>query len=722
MSNVIDLSAKLLANEDISVRRANTPTASFDIKSRVLTLPMWQEMTPAIEQMLVGHEVGHALYTTDEYSEPMKENPSIRSYMNVLEDVRIEKMIKQKYPGIRKHMAQGYKELNERDFFEVDGQDVNKMLLIDRINLWFKVGLSANINFNPEEKQFVVRAERTETIQDVIELAQEVFAYSKEEYEKQKQEWEEQAALEADEDGEDEYDDWEQSDDSQPEDPFEEDEESTWEDGGIDSQDSSEETEEEETDGSQYMGSEQGEGDLESKTDRAFAKNLADLADTDTEYKYWKFQDQPSNMFVDYKTVYAEIDEGIQKYREGYDYENGAQHKRFLDFKSETTKNVNYLVKEFEMRKSATEYKRTSVSKTGQLDMKKIFGYQINDDLFKRVAIVKEGKNHGMMILLDWSGSMHNVIQDTIKQVINLAMFCQRVQIPYKVLAFSSQYFRKMTPEQRVAYRESLPEPDDNDIATTRGTMLELFSNKMTSAEFMKMAEVLCDERVLWVRNFALGGTPLNEALVWVYNNLGNYIRQNNIEKMSFITLTDGEGQALAPANGSSFRERQIKEYGKWDEDTQTRTQDVIQEYKHFVRDDITKKEYRWSIHNTKQTTTLLKMIKDRYNTKNIGFYICQNKQRDLYWAVKSNVPTIDPYNMIPDIRKSFRTDGYFGLSGGGRDELFIIPNNRMRITEGKLVADSDMTARKLASNFGKFLNQKKTSRVLLNKFVGWVA
>ena len=117
--NAVDLSAKLLATENISVRRARTQTASFDVKSRVLTLPMWKEMSPVVEGMLVGHEVGHALYTTEDYFEPIRENPKMMGYLNILEDVRIEKLMKRKYPGIRKTMAEGYKELNEKDFFGV---------------------------------------------------------------------------------------------------------------------------------------------------------------------------------------------------------------------------------------------------------------------------------------------------------------------------------------------------------------------------------------------------------------------------------------------------------------------------------------------------------------------------------------------------------------------------------------------------------------------------
>jgi hypothetical protein len=57
-----ELGAKLLANEDISVIRARVSTASFDIKNRVLTLPQWKDLTVTVEGMLIGHEVGHALY------------------------------------------------------------------------------------------------------------------------------------------------------------------------------------------------------------------------------------------------------------------------------------------------------------------------------------------------------------------------------------------------------------------------------------------------------------------------------------------------------------------------------------------------------------------------------------------------------------------------------------------------------------------------------------
>ena len=63
MFNQKDLLAKLLATEDVTVMHANAKTASFDVKNRVLTLPVWNDMTNETYDHLTGHEVGHALYT-----------------------------------------------------------------------------------------------------------------------------------------------------------------------------------------------------------------------------------------------------------------------------------------------------------------------------------------------------------------------------------------------------------------------------------------------------------------------------------------------------------------------------------------------------------------------------------------------------------------------------------------------------------------------------------
>ena len=58
------------------------------------------------------------------------------------------------------------------------------------------------------------------------------------------------------------------------------------------------------------------------------------------------------------------------------------------------------------MKKSADEYRRAATSKTGVLDTNKLHTYKYNDDIFKKVTVIPEGKNHGLVMYLDWSGSM----------------------------------------------------------------------------------------------------------------------------------------------------------------------------------------------------------------------------------------------------------------------------------------------------------------------------
>ena len=84
--------AKLLATEDLIIENRKVSTASFDTERRVLTLPMWEKASGVVYDLLVGHEVGHALHTpADNWTIDYPDVPM--SYVNVLEDVRIEKFM-----------------------------------------------------------------------------------------------------------------------------------------------------------------------------------------------------------------------------------------------------------------------------------------------------------------------------------------------------------------------------------------------------------------------------------------------------------------------------------------------------------------------------------------------------------------------------------------------------------------------------------------------------
>ena len=714
-----ELGAKLLANEDISVIRARVSTASFDIKNRVLTLPQWKDLTPTVEGMLIGHEVGHALYTTDDYLEPLKDNYKLKGYLNILEDVRIEKLMKRKYPGIRKTMNIGYKELNDKDFFGVKKvQDFNLLSLIDRINLYFKAGYQCGVKFDSEEKQFVIRAEHTETIDEVVALGEEIYKYSLDKAIERKKKAHETNPTDLEdledelEDSEfDEYDDesatYDSSDQDDEGDLIEDDggDISKWRAGRSIPTKTVEEKIEEEA-----------EKEIEAKTDTAFEDKLKELADEGTEYRYFKLDERDPiiNPVVGYKTVLSET-AVVEEYFT-------AQDKVELDkFKVDSTRVVNYLIKEFEMRKSASMYKRAQTSKIGSLDMKKIWGYQLNDDLFKRVTVVQKGKNHGMLFLLDWSGSMDGVIDDTVRQVINLAMFCQRAQIPYQVFAFTTQYDlckNEYDHGKIVAKRQEFFSSEGILGNAVNGdfAMLEFFSSKMSNVEFNLMIRRLFNVRRLGYANgYSMGGTPLNEALSYMVGYIPKFMKNHNVEKMSLITLTDGEGGSLSSSNGRYLDDQAL--------DTSNGSYRRIK-VKNFLKDPKTKKDYEIDRSGTTQTEAILRLIKDRYDVNSVGFYICQNGRYSLTSAVKNNLPGFNGNfdGMVENMRKEFKENGFASLKNTGRDDLFIVPQNKLVFEDKDIVVEEKQSARQIARMFTKQMSGQRTSRVLLNKFIGYVA
>jgi hypothetical protein len=333
-----------------------------------------------------------------------------------------------------------------------------------------------------------------------------------------------------------------------------------------------------------------------------------------------------------------------------------------------------------------------------------------------------QGKNHGMIFLLDWSGSMDAVLEDTIKQVINLAMFCQRAQIPYQVFAFTSQYnvLKDYKDEAKMYERKKEFHNQKNLISNAVSTfgLLEFFSSKMSNVEFNTMVRRILQPRLLnrvTAADYSTGGTPLNEALGYMVPYLAKFSKANNVEKMSFITLTDGDGSSLHSS-----------EYRSFDEQRTDRSSSEHKRIKmrHFLQDPVTKNTYQIFKSGSTHTEAILRMIKSRYDINVVGFYICRNQRRDLEQAVKSNLPSFEgsTYTMVDVMRREFRENGFASIKNTGRDELFIVPQNKLIVEEGELVVDEKQNARQIAKNFGKMLSGRKTSRVLLNQFIGYVA
>ena len=176
--------AKLLATEDLVVEHKKVETACFNVHTRVLTLPMWEKASSVVYDMLVGHEVGHALYTPDEDWTLKVQIPP--QFVNVVEDARIEKMMKRRYPGLSKTFYRGYDQLSRDDFFKLEDEDISTFSLADRINLYFKIGSFVDIVFeNLEESNLVKKVADAETFDDVLKVSEELYKYCKEQQEKE---------------------------------------------------------------------------------------------------------------------------------------------------------------------------------------------------------------------------------------------------------------------------------------------------------------------------------------------------------------------------------------------------------------------------------------------------------------------------------------------------------------------------------------------------------
>lgn len=726
-----DLATKLLAQENLMINRAPVRTASFDVKNRILTLPQWKDMTPELEDMLKAHEVGHAIYTdTALFDTLVKANKDIPfGYINVIEDVRIERLMKKAYPGLRRIFNTGYRQIAERDFFSLKGRDVNSLILIDRINIHSKVGLPAGVRFTVAEKYLMEKIERNESLAEVITLARAVLEMTKRDQERKKVHRENDEdfakmlaeAIEIEPESMFDDHDWDQG---APIDEDDEDEDNEDDVGGLGAGT-------EATFGEEQVTPEDLETDImTSITANALEKQLEDSADTNTKYLYLTLPDtnQPAfnHVKVAYKTVLSETTTLLSDAQRAYPTLHDRGEKDFLDFNSETNRIVSYLIKEFEMKKAATAYKRQHISKTGVLDTAKLASFKIREDLFRQVTITKDGQKHGMVFTIDWSGSMDGYLLETMKQLISLVTFCYRAKIPFEVYAFSDQN-NHLNYEERGALH-AIPYVPAKDSISLRGSyfqMFQFFSHKMTLSEFNRMCRNLfimssaavlrdgyrCDSAISY--KYQLNGTPLNQAMIWLYNNVGEFKRVNQVEKLTLIKLTDGDGCGMNCYYDDQLEEKFITAYGYRDH---IRSRLVT-----YLRDPVTQKIYRFN--RDDMTNTICKMIEDRHDCAVVGYHVTGRGRRELtYHLERYGIEPERRYDMAVDIRKGFNDEQFYSLPTYGHTEMFMLPNN-IKVDDTQMDASlADMSSGQIAKKFSKMMGGKKTSRVLLNKFIAAVA
>ena len=719
--------AKLLATEDLVVEHKQCETAQFNVHTRVLTLPMWEKASDRVYDMLVSHEVGHALFTPDQ--DPPKDIP--HDIVNVCEDARIEKLMKRKYMGIAKTFYRGYTELSDKDFFQIENENIDTFNLADRINLYYKIGSFVDIPFTTSEKEIVDLVGSAETFEDMENAARVVYQYCMQEQESEKEHMddaEEQMEMEskAPDLGEDntEYEDQEGEETESDKKPSQS---IDMENGSIHSDQIPEFPK-----------------DIEVQTAESLEERLKDLVNTQGHENVYTELPKVNldTIIAKNSEVHAEIDEYYNARAAEWDkdehrLETDVFPKGIFDFvdsdfnkfKRDAQKEVNYLVKEFESRKAASSYARAATSRTGVLDTAKLHTYRYNEDLFKKITVLPDGKNHGLVFILDWSGSMNRVMLDTIKQLYNLVWFCRKVSIPFEVYAFSNEWYSSQEYYGRDSelFKERIEHYEGKEghlHVDNKFALMNMLTSKVNSKTLEhQMINVWRLATSFgscmryggypttfynYPRRLSLSGTPLNESLVALHQILPHFQKQNKVEKVQCIILTDGEAYQLP------YRVN-VKRH--WENDEFLGCRNCNGEHS-FLRDRTVGKTYRfgWSYHEF--SDALLKNLKDKFPTVNfIGIRVIE-KRDALRFARMYHMEYTDDYSKI---ERDWKKQKSFTITKSGYDAYFALSSDNLA-DDAEFEVQEDATKAQIKRAFVKSLKTKKLNKKVLGEFISLVA
>lgn len=697
---MIDKLAKLLATENIIVEHQKTSTASFDTKNRVLTLPMWKDITPAVEALLVSHEVGHALYTpADAWNSVSSKEKTI---CNIIEDPRIERKIKIKYPGLRRDFYDGYKELFEKDFFKIKDRNIEEMNFLDRLNIHFKLGLFQKINFSEEELTFVADIENAMTWDEVIDITHRVFEFiqttEEENIVKKRSYIVKKRSSDDDDDDDDNKNDYDDSDDD------------------VDDNDYGDKLISETQNAMEINISEKL---IDSSSKPITYINVRDVDYKNKVYSYSKLFSIFNDEEIEYRKTNIqtkeELDEKITK----------SNLTRWNDFLKVNSKVVSYLVKEFEMKKAADHYVKRHEGKTGVINSNKLHAYKIIDDIFKKTIIVPESKNHGLVMFVDFSGSMSDNLKGTIEQLLCLTLFCRRINIPHRVYAFTNQ----LIPTKYKNIKDDSISISNGDIVISDGDALfELFTEKMRNDEFSRMGKYLLNfaegqqrhvavcRKTYWFHScIRLNSTPLNFALILARKIITDFKKQTNAQIVNCVILTDGEsdksryycGTAIKSLDDcNSFRSRTIVR------DIQTKKEiELISDLK----------TYRRGYSRNQHTDIFVDFLRKRCNI-NVICYRIEKYKRSIKQTLY-NYHNNDESKMQNDYKKGLKQN-YFSIKGYMKfdDYFLILDKNNMTTEESMMNENTFQTKSTLAKAFIKANEKRGTSRIPLSKFIEKIA
>lgn len=740
------LLAKLMATENVTVQHQKIQTARFDPKNRVLYLPIWQNMNGFMYDHLTGHEVGHALYTPAEGWHDAVADKSkgthYKNFLNVIEDCRIEKKIKRKYPGLNSSFRQGFAELMKRNFFGIENKNVNELCFIDRLNIYSKSQWTDNsIKFTDAELTLIDKVHQCESWEDVVRVTDEIYDYSKDE----QSQIEQQNYDFSDDYDNSEYDEYEENDQKSDEpDSDSETEDSKNQTDSQESDEESDDTDQEPTDVDDQSNVQEDYFDSidepRCETDEKFRQNENTLLDeTCKEYVYLNI---PKANLDDIVVPAKRVHESLTKHFS--QYENGPIQNLVNDFKNKNTRYVDLLVKEFEMRKAAKSFSKNKLSDTGDIDINKLSSFKFDDNIFRKVMLTTKGKKHGLILLLDCSGSMQNNMAGSIEQILILSMFCRKVNIPFSVYGFNDSVnvhildmgvqFSDKASCLEIANRKCFS-ANINEIALDRVYLREYLNSSMNNAEFSKCLRNMIVLRETYNNKYhdyryytaprteQLNRTPLTAAIFAVGQLMPQFRKKHNIDLSSLIIVHDGD------ADG-------ISKYNKMNPDDDTISIGSISTYSQNVILCDSKNKFQYKLKSESECGSVcpvnvaaLNWFRKTTHSKIFGFFLIQNLRTakneiySRYVFEDGNRINKETASKASEIIEKIKADKFVRSYNWEYENYFlIIAGDSLKVQDDELQIEGKVTNGKLKSAFMKMNKRKQVSRVFVSQFVQGIA
>jgi len=589
----------------------------------------------------------------------------------------------------------------------------------------------------------VTRMAETKTFEEVMELARELYDLHQEQQEQEQQEVDSESgtpgAGEGDSEGgnTDAGESDEQSGDSASAGAGDEDGESgedsasgagegdDGEDSGMSMEDDTDDGESaDSTEGEMGSGEESSDlsyddyeangADAAGSTQRAFEQGMEDMRDSSaggTMYHTLPKMNLDACV-VDWKTIGDDLSAYYAQYEQSQNQEFTESRGDLQSFLNKSKPTVMHMVQQFQMKQAAAADKRTDIAKTGVLDTTAMINYRWSEDIFVKNEIHADGKSHGMVMYVDWSGSMSGILQDTVEQLIVLVEFCRKAGIPFDVYAFSSnqwynseigdRYSDEWTKEmERLEQIQQYEKVTEDSLRPHTFQLYHYLSSDMNARQF-KTALM----NFWWVAQsshsyrrvpacYGLGCTPLNEAILCAIQQVPEFQAKHGIQVVNTVVLSDGEGHGIGMR--SYHREQS------------------------YLRDHSTRKTYEVGSTNGAETDTLIRVLKDKTGCNAISIRLHDAKNiKHLRWSFTDGSESGN--QTFERACSEYRKQNFTTLPNDAYDEYFVVKGNTEVQFDALDDLGDDASYTRLKNAFMKGNSNKKSSRVIANRIIDLIA